>query len=75
MVELKWNKMVQTALEQIKEKRYPESLLSYTGVSCLLGSIIIKKIKAISVRLRGIVKGKGSRGIETERAGEVEENF
>ena len=41
----------------------------------MLGSIIIKKIKAISVRLRGIVKGKGSRGIETERAGEVEENF
>lgn len=36
---------------------------------------MIKKIKAISVRLRGIVKGNGSRGIERERAGEVEENF
>lgn len=36
---------------------------------------MIKKIKAISARLRGIVKGNGKRGIETERAGEVEENF
>lgn len=36
---------------------------------------MIKKIKAISVRLRGIVKGNGSRGIETERAGEVEDIF
>ena len=37
VVELKWNKMVQTALEQIKEKRYPESLLSYTGDILLVG--------------------------------------
>ena len=36
---------------------------------------MIKKIKAISVRLRGIVKGNGSRGIERERAGEVEDIF
>ena len=31
VVELKWNKSVQTALQQIKEKEYPKSLEEYTG--------------------------------------------
>lgn len=31
VVELKWNKRVQTALQQIKDRKYPESLLEYTG--------------------------------------------
>ncbi len=31
VVELKWNKNVQTALQQIKEKEYPKSLEEYTG--------------------------------------------
>lgn len=37
VVELKWNKTVETALQQIKEKRYPESILSYTGNILLVG--------------------------------------
>ena len=31
VVELKWNKNVQTALQQIKDKKYPDSIRSYTG--------------------------------------------
>ena len=46
VVELKWNKIVQTALEQIKEKRYPESILSYTGDILLVGISYDKKDKS-----------------------------
>ena len=31
VVELKWNKKVQTAMQQIKERKYPLSILNYTG--------------------------------------------
>ena len=31
VVELKWNKSAQTALQQIKEKNYPDSISTYTG--------------------------------------------
>ena len=37
VVELKWNQDVQTALSQIKEKKYSESLLQYTGNILLVG--------------------------------------
>ena len=37
VVELKWNKDVTTALQQIKDKRYPESILNYTGYILLVG--------------------------------------
>ena len=37
LVELKWNKDVTTALKQIKDKRYPESILNYTGDILLVG--------------------------------------
>lgn len=37
VVELKWNKDVTTALKQIKDKRYPESILNYTGDILLVG--------------------------------------
>ena len=37
VVELKWNKTADTALQQIKDKKYPESLLSYTGNMLLVG--------------------------------------
>ena len=37
VMELKWNKDAQTAVKQIKEKRYPESLLQYTGDILLVG--------------------------------------
>ena len=37
VVELKWNQKASTALEQIKEKRYTDSLLRYTGDILLVG--------------------------------------
>lgn len=37
VVELKWNHDTTTALQQIKEKKYPESILDYTGEILLVG--------------------------------------
>ena len=37
VVELKWNKDSATALQQIKDKQYPESILNYTGDILLVG--------------------------------------
>ena len=37
VVELKWNQKASTALQQIKEKRYTDSLLRYTGDILLVG--------------------------------------
>ena len=31
VVELKWNQSAQTAMRQIKEKKYPSSIADYTG--------------------------------------------
>lgn len=46
VVELKWNKSAHTALQQIKDKKYPESLLQYTGNILLVGIDYDKKSKA-----------------------------
>ena len=45
IVELKWNKTVKTALEQIKEKNYPESVGQYTGKMLLVAVNYDKKTK------------------------------
>ena len=37
VIELKWNKNAKTALQQIKDKRYPESIFDYTGAILLVG--------------------------------------
>ncbi len=37
IVELKWNQNARTALKQIKDKKYPSSILSYTGDILLVG--------------------------------------
>lgn len=37
IVELKWNQKAQTALAQIKSKKYPSSILQYTGEMLLVG--------------------------------------
>lgn len=37
VMELKWNRDVKTALQQIKEKKYPDSIRSYTGNILLIG--------------------------------------
>ena len=45
VVELKWNKSAATALQQIKEKRYTESLRDYAGDILLVGINYDKKTK------------------------------
>ena len=45
LVELKWNQNANTALQQIKEKQYPQSLLSYTENLLLVGINYDKKTK------------------------------
>ena len=37
VAELKWNKNAQTALKQIKDKKYPDSVSGYTGEILLVG--------------------------------------
>ena len=45
IVELKWNKNATTALQQIKTRKYPESVLHYTGDILLVGINYDKKTK------------------------------
>lgn len=45
VVELKWNKSAQTAIQQIKDRRYPDSLRNYTGKILLIGINYDKKSK------------------------------
>ena len=45
VVELKWNKSAKTALQQIKERKYPESIKQYTGDILLVGVNYDKKTK------------------------------
>ena len=45
IVELKWNQKAQTALQQIKEKKYPDSVLDYNGDILLVGINYDKKTK------------------------------
>ena len=37
IVELKWNKSAKSALQQIKDKKYPNAIKNYTGVILLVG--------------------------------------
>ena len=46
IVELKWNQSAQTALQQIREKQYPASILDYTGDILLIGINYNKKTKS-----------------------------
>ena len=45
VVELKWNKNASTALQQIKEKKYPASINGYTGNILLVGINYDEKTK------------------------------
>ena len=45
VVELKWNKAADTALQQIKDRKYPQSLEQYTGNILLVGINYDKKTK------------------------------
>ena len=56
VVELKWNKSAQTALQQIKEKRYAESLQDYAGKILLVGINYDKKTKEHTCSIDKLVK-------------------
>lgn len=58
IVELKWNKNAKTALKQIKDKKYPESLLQYTGNILLVGINYDKKTKVHQCKIEEYQKGK-----------------
>lgn len=51
VIELKWNQNANTALQQIKNKNYPEALLEYTGKILLVGISYDKKIKKHKCRI------------------------
>ena len=50
LVELKWNQNVQTAMQQIKDKKYPTGVAQYTGEILLVAINYDKKQKNISVQ-------------------------
>ena len=56
VVELKWNKSAATALQQIKEKRYAESLQDYAGKILLVGINYDKKTKEHTCSIEKLVK-------------------
>ena len=56
VVELKWNKAVVTAISQIKEKRYAESLQNYVGDILLVGINYDKKTKEHTCSIEKLVK-------------------
>lgn len=45
VIELKWNKNAKTAMQQIKEKKYPDTFWQYTGEILLVGINYDKKTK------------------------------
>lgn len=57
VIELKWNQSAETALAQIKEKRYPEAIKDYTGDILLVGINYDKKTKVHQCIIEKIVKG------------------
>lgn len=56
IVELKWNKDAQTALNQIKGKNYPASLNEYQGNLILVGINYDKKTKEHQCKIEKYAK-------------------
>ena len=54
VVELKWDQNAETALKQIKQKRYCDSLKEYQGCMLLVGVNYDKKTKNIDVKLKNM---------------------
>lgn len=52
----KWNKNAKTALQQIKERKYPSVLLQYTGNILLVGINYNKKTKVHECKIEEFVK-------------------
>ena len=58
VVELKWNQNAQTALDQIRDKKYPASIEAYTGDILLVGINYDKKRKEHRCRIEPYTKEK-----------------
>jgi len=56
IVELKWNKTVDSAIKQIKENKYPTLLDDYTGEVVLVGINYDEKNKQHSCKIEKVVK-------------------
>ena len=51
VVELKWNKDVKTALDQIKDRKYPDSVACYAGELLMVGINYNEKTKEHECRI------------------------
>ena len=67
VVELKWNKDVKTALDQIKDRKYPDSVACYAGELLLVGINYNEKTKETDNANVTLLQGNGIR--ETESLG------
>ena len=56
VVELKWNQNASTALQQIKNRKYPESIRDYTENILLVGINYDKKSKVHECRIEELKK-------------------
>ena len=56
VVELKWNKTAETAMQQIKDKKYPESIAHFWGDVLLVGINYDKKTKEHQCQIEGYQK-------------------
>ncbi|MEQ2562548.1 AAA family ATPase [Ventrimonas sp. CLA-AP-H27] len=56
VVELKWNKTAETAMQQIKDKKYPESIAHFLGDVLLVGINYDKKTKEHQCQIEGYQK-------------------
>ena len=56
VVELKWNKSAVSALQQIKDRKYPDSIQDYTGDILLVGINYDKKTKKHQCRIEKYLK-------------------
>ena len=58
VVELKWDKSVRAALDQIRDRKYPESVACYAGELLLVGINYNEKTKNMNAGLKSM-KNKG----------------
>ena len=56
LIELKWDKSVETAIDQMKEKRYPDALKEYTENLLIAGIIYDKEKKRHECRIEKMYK-------------------
>ena len=56
VIELKWNKSAETALRQIKAKKYPDSIRDYTGSILLVGINYDEKTKVHTCKIETVTK-------------------